>query len=63
MRICVENGTFTVSFLKEGMMKVKCPNFPSLFASGTKVTCPSSSVAGLMTCSRLLGRHVKGRTC
>lgn len=22
MRICVENGTFTVSFLKEGLLKV-----------------------------------------
>lgn len=23
MRICVENGTFTVSFLKEGLLKVR----------------------------------------
>ena len=24
MRICVENGMFTVSFLKEGILKVNC---------------------------------------
>jgi len=23
MRICVENGTFTIAFLKEGVMKVR----------------------------------------
>jgi hypothetical protein len=63
MRICVENGMFTVSFLKEGITKVNCPKFPSLFTLGTKMTRPPSSVAGLMTCSRLLGRLVEGQTC
>lgn len=27
MRICVENGTFTVAFLKEGVQKVSCISF------------------------------------
>lgn len=27
MRICVENGTFTVAFLKEGLLKVKTTLF------------------------------------
>jgi len=27
MRICVENGMFTVSFLKEGITKVSCSEF------------------------------------
>ena len=36
MRICVENGTFTVAFLKEGLLKVvqlyffADTNFPNL---------------------------------
>jgi sterol 3beta-glucosyltransferase len=33
----VENGMFTVSFLKEGILKVNCHNFLFLFISGTKV--------------------------
>jgi len=62
MRICVENGMFTVSFLKEGITKVGYSEFllPPLPAL---TICPLSSVAGSMTCSRLLGRHVKAQTC
>lgn len=44
MRICVENGTFTVAFLKEGLLKVH------LFCMSVRLSNHSpSSVGGLMT--------------
>ena len=33
MRICVENGMFTVSFIKEGLQKVRLKLLPSLPSS------------------------------
>ena len=46
MRICVENGTFTVAFLKEGMQKV-----PIFFACSTQMRLiVISSEVGSTTC-------------
>jgi hypothetical protein len=44
MRICVENGTFTVAFLREGLLKVRpcCASVRLSYHS-------SSSADGLMT--------------
>ena len=39
MRICVENGTFTIAFLKEGILKVR-PIPDSALIEG-KLTCGS----------------------
>lgn len=44
MRICIENGTFTVAFIKEGLLKVRlhCMSFRLSYHS-------TSSAGGLMT--------------
>lgn len=54
---------FTVSFLKEGITKVNYLNFPTPLTPVTEAIRPPSSVVGLMTCSRVLGRHVRGQIC
>ena len=41
MRICIENGTFTVSFLKEGMNKVS--------------VCAKTSLVKFKYCSSFVG--------
>lgn len=56
MRICVENGMFTVSFLKEGLQKVWLISILNVLYLSVR---SNSSVAGWMTCSRRHGRHVK----
>ena len=43
MRICVENGTFTVAFLKEGVQKVR---FDSMVIHAKSSPALSSSVGG-----------------
>jgi len=53
---------FTVSFLREGVTKVGYHDFLPLNPNGIKPTCPRSSVAGLMTFSRHLGKHVRAQT-
>lgn len=46
MRICVENGTFTVAFLKEGVQKVGSASARSHFSH----LIVFSSEVGSMTC-------------
>ena len=38
MRICVENGMFTVSFFKEGIQKVSCHGFLYLLYMGVDIS-------------------------
>ena len=59
MRICVENGTFTVSFLREGLTKV-CDT--AVFKR-TPLIRAISSAAGSTTCSSLPWKRVKVRMC
>lgn len=59
MRICIENGTFTVSFLKEGLQKAR---FFFGVQSNSVVfihVFVSSSGDGLTTCSSTRGMPVR----
>jgi hypothetical protein len=60
MRICVENGMFTVAFLREGVTKVRAP---CLVLSCARMKTAHSFAAGSTTCSRLRGRPVRVPTC
>jgi hypothetical protein len=55
--MCVENGMFTVSFLKEGISKVS-PGRLSVYSADI-----CSSVDGLMSFYDRHGKHVRTRTC
>ena len=55
MRICVENGTFTVAFLKEGVQKVR--HFLKAWIAHIESLC--SSEGGLMIFSRPHGKRAK----
>lgn len=57
MRICVENGTFTVAFLKEGLMKVKVTILLVLHL----FLHLRSSVDGWMISSKPRGKRVSRR--
>jgi hypothetical protein len=58
MRICVENGVFTVSFLKESIAKVTTFVLQS---RGTSLIYPSYE-DGLMIYSKHHGKLVKAQT-
>lgn len=57
MRICVENGMFTYSFIREGVAKVR-----KLSLCEAMLTVESSA-AGSMTCSSRPGPRVRTPTC